>query len=189
MLHKAEEKLNQFSSEENEQAHPRLVAEILNRSSWEANEEIQDMWAGLLASACTSDGRDESNIIFVNILAQLTSLQAKILNYGCENAKKSIATAGWICTEGELILTLGVLRTISGCNDFHRLDRELDQLRNLGLIGQSGISGGFAPESTNADITPSGLALQMYVRCKGYIGDPIQFFHLASSSNTENTLK
>jgi hypothetical protein len=98
MLQKAEEKLLQYSPEEGKHAHPRLVAEILNKGSWEANEDVQDMWAGLLASACTNDGRDESNLIFINILAQLTSLQANILNYGCENAKKRITKAGWICS-------------------------------------------------------------------------------------------
>jgi hypothetical protein len=178
MLQKAEEKLNKFSPGEDKRAHPRLVAEILNRGSWEANEEVQDMWAGLLASACTNDGRDESNLLFINILAQLTSLQAKILNYGCENGKKVLTKAGWITSEQSLTVSLSDLRNITGCNDLHRLDRELDQLRNLGLIGCGMVGGGFGEYSTDADITPTGLALQMYVRCKGFTGDPSQFFGL-----------
>jgi hypothetical protein len=178
MLQKAEEILNKFSSGKDKHAHPRLVAEILNKGSWEANEEVQDMWAGLLASACTTDGSDESNLVFINILAQLTSLQAKILNYGCENAKKKLTEAGWITSGDMLTVCLAEIQTITGCNDFHRLDRELDQLRNLGLIGYGLAAGGFDQHSTDADITPTGLALQMYVRCKGFIGNPSEFFNL-----------
>jgi hypothetical protein len=180
MLQKAEEKLNRFSSGKDKHAHPRLVAEILNKGSWEADDEVQDMWAGLLASACTSDGCDESNLLFINILAQLTSLQAKLLNYGCENARKGLTEAGWIISQDMLTVRLAELKTITGCNDFHRLDRELDQLRNLGLIGYGVAAGGFGENSTDADITPTGLALQMYVRCKGFIGNPSEFFNLAT---------
>jgi hypothetical protein len=183
MLQKAEEKLNKFSPGKEKRAHPRLVAEILNKGSWEANEEVQDMWAGLLASACTNDGSDESNLVFINILAQLTSLQAKILNYGCENAKSVLTEAGWIMSGDSLTVCLAELRTITGCNDLHRLDRELDQLRNLGLIGYGMAAGGFGQHSTDADITPTGLALQMYVRCKGFIGDPSQFFGLGRAED------
>ena len=189
ILQKAEEKLNKFSSKEDKHAHPRLIAEILNKGSWVANAEIQDMWAGLLASACTNDGSDESNLIFINILAQLTSLQANILNYGCENAKKELAKAGWITSGDQLMVSLGELQTITGCSDFHRLDRELDQLRNFGLIGYGLGSGGFGPDSTDADISPTGLALQMYVRCKGFIGDPIEFFGLARTEGEKSKVK
>ncbi|MDP3259938.1 MAG: Abi-alpha family protein [Thermodesulfovibrionales bacterium] len=182
MLKKAEENLLGYSSEEGKHAPPRLVADILNKGSWVANEEVQDMWAGLLASACTNDGHDESNLIFINMLGQLTSLQAKILNFGCENAKKTLSKAGWLTSVEPLIVNLDKLQTITGCVDFHRLDRELDHLRNLGLIGHSGFGGGFDMNSTDAEITPTGLALQMYVRCKGFIGDPSTFLGLEKTN-------
>lgn len=181
LLQKAEEKLIKYNPEKDQHAHPRLVAEILNKGSWEANEEVQDMWAGLLASSCTKDDTDESNLLFINILSQLTSLQAKILNYVCENGRKTLSKAGWLQSADELVVHLDILQTITNCTDFHRLDRELDHLRNLGLIGQSGLGGGFGPDSTDADITPTGLALQMYVRCKGFIDDPSTFFELVKS--------
>jgi hypothetical protein len=177
MLHKAEEKLKNFSTVEGKSAHPRLVGEIINHGSWVENERIQDMWAGLLASACTEDGQDDSNLIFINILSQLTRVQASILNYSCENAEKNLSKAGWLTSETPLIVNLEELQEITGCTDFHRLDRELDYLRSFGLIGGSGIfGGGFGPDSTDADLTPTGLALQMYVRCQGFIGPPNEYF-------------
>lgn len=179
ILQKAEEKLNTHSSLEDKHAHPRLIAAILNNGSWEAKEDIQHMWAGLLASACTNDGDDESNLVFIGILAQLTSLQAHIVNYASENAEKGLTVAGWITAGGEVKVSLTQLQTITGCKDFHRLDRELDQLRNLGLIGYGALGGGFSSDSTEADITPTSLAIQMYVRCKGYTGTPSDYFGLS----------
>jgi hypothetical protein len=88
LLYKAEQKLNKFSSEKGKHTHPRIVGEILNHGSWVEKEDIQNMWAGLLASSCTEDGQDDSNLIFISILRQLTSLQASLLNYCCENSKR-----------------------------------------------------------------------------------------------------
>jgi hypothetical protein len=72
-----------------------------------------------------------------------------------------------------LLVELKIIEEITECSDFHRLDRELDHLRALELI-----NGGFDPDSTDADITPSALALQLYVRSQGYIGSPIDYFGL-----------
>jgi len=187
MLYKTEQKLNKFSTVEGKHAHPRLVAQILNHGSWVEKESVQDMWAGLLASACTDDGQDDSNLIFINILSKITSLQATILNYCCENAEKKLSKAGWIISETPLIIGLEKLHEITGCKDFHRLDRELDHLRSLELIGAGMSGGGFDPDSTDADLTPTGLALQMYVRCQGYIGPPNEYFGIekAEENNQE----
>jgi hypothetical protein len=72
-------------------------------------------------------------------------------------------------------MTLEQLQEISGVSDFHRLDRELDHMRCLGLFDR----GGFNPASTTADVSPSPLALQMYARCHGHPGDPLSFYGLA----------
>jgi len=185
MLQKAENKLNKFSTEEGKSAHPRLVGEILNHGSWVENEAVQDMWAGLLASACTEDGQDDSNLIFINILSQLTRVQAAVLNYGGENSKKILSKAGWITCEMPLIVNLEKLQDVTDSTDFHRLDRELDHLRSLELIGSNMSGGGFSPSSTDADLTPTGLALQMYVRCQGFIGPPNDYFGIENPNDKE----
>jgi Abortive infection alpha len=185
MLFKAEQKLKKFSTLEGKHAHPRLVADILNHGSWTEKDSIQNMWAGLLASACTDDGQDESNLIFIKILSQLTALEATILNYSCENSEKEVSKAGWITCREILVIDLEKLQEITGCMDFHRLDRELDHLRSLELIGGSG-HGGFSTESTDADITPSSLALQMYVRCQGFIGPPNEYFDINETWEAED---
>jgi hypothetical protein len=153
-------------------AHPRIVGQIIDTGSWTDSDEVQDLWSGLLASSCSPDGKDESNLIFTNLLAQLTSLQAKVLTYACENATKALSPANWIYAQ-ELRVDVELLRGITGNDDDYRLDRELDHLRALELI-----DGGFDFDTQRADITPTALALQLYVRCKGHRGDPRAFYGL-----------
>jgi hypothetical protein len=169
MLQKSEVKYNKFS-QESAYAHPRLVSGILDYSAWTDSENLQDMWAGLLASSCTPAGKDESNLIFINILSQLTSLQAKIVKYCCETTKKAISKGGWIHAEN-YYLELTKLEEIFQIEDLHRLDREMDHLRSLGIV-----EAGFMPDSKLAILTPTSLGLQMYVRCQGYAGSPLEFF-------------
>ena len=148
-----------------------MLSSIIEHVSWTDDEDIQEMWSGLLTSSCTKDGKDDSNLIFINTLSQLTNLQVKILNFACNNAKKYASIAGWIGAE-ELTLTIEKLQEVSQIEDFHRLDRELDHLRALDLLDD----GGFDPNSTDAIITPTPLALHLFVRCQGSFEDPIKYF-------------
>ena len=61
---------------------------------------------------------------------------------------------------------------ITGVDNIHRIDRELDSLSNMGLIPS--LSGGFdvsGPELV-ANICPTYLALSLYIRCQGSSLDP-----------------
>jgi hypothetical protein len=156
-------------------AHPRLVAAAIENGSWTDDKVIQEMWGGLLASSCTADGRDESNLIFINILSQLTSLQVRVLNYVCEKAEKEVIKSGVIFAKGVFYVKITDLKEIAGTHDIHRLDQELDYLRSLELI-QEGIS---YHNPDTANVTPSSLALNLYVRCQGFNGSAIEFFRLS----------
>jgi hypothetical protein len=169
-------------------AHPRIVGNIIESGSWSDSDEVQELWAGLLTSSCSPDGTDESNLIFTNLLSQLTSLQAKVISHACAKSDKEVTPAGWLFP-GKISLPLDQIVELTAVTDIHRLDRELDHLRALDLI-----SGGFETHSRIADITPTPLALHMYARCKGHSGDPCLFYGVAwnapaarkeSSSNTQ----
>ena len=114
-------------------APPRIVAKILDESSWVDDSYVQDMWAGLLASSCSEVGDDDSNLLFLNTLANMTKAQASMLNYFCDNVKIFAAENGLPWTE-ELSLTPSQLMEISGISDIHRLDREVDHMRGMELI-------------------------------------------------------
>lgn len=167
---KAEKNLIEFDKDGKLHAHPRLIMKIFLEGSWSDKDEVQEMWAGLLASSCTEDGKDESNILFINILSQITAAQATIINYSCKNCKKQVSEAGWIMAY-PFSISLEDLKKITGLTDVHRIDRELDHLKSLELIG-----GGFHYASTTADITPTSISLQMYVRCQGFVGSPLEYF-------------
>ncbi len=174
ILLKAKEQLLNADAPSNVHAHPRLVRGILEEGSWIEDPVVQDMWSGLLSSSCTETGDDDSNLVFVNLLSSLTRLQARLLKYVCENAPKSAAQNGLIQPE-QIIVTLDTLMEITGEADIHRLDREMDYLREVGLL-----QGGFKSysSSTNALVTPSGIALHMYVRCQGSRTSPTDYFGL-----------
>jgi hypothetical protein len=154
-------------------AHPRIVAGVIELGSWSDAEEVQEMWAGLLTSACTADGRDDSNLMFLDILSKLTVSQARLFQYICLHATKIVTPAGWI-SANHFSMTLDDLKRVTGLTDFHRIDLELDHLRAVGLLPELG--GGFTNDSTQANMTPTALALQMFARCQGSITDPLSFF-------------
>jgi hypothetical protein len=158
-------------------AHPRLVMRIVEDGSWADDEIVQRMWGGLLASACSDDGRDESNLLFVNLLTQLTSSQVRILKHACEVSKKVLTPSGFIAFVDNLQVSFEELTQISGINDFHRLDRELDHMRSVGLLDLSGGFQSFAVARA-ALITPTTLATQLCARGAGFRGPPEEFFRV-----------
>jgi len=166
---------------EHRHAPPRLINESLNHASWADSEEVQQMWAGLLASSCTADGRNDSNWIFINLLGQLTEMQARVLKAACETATKNIQPNGLIGGEA-LYQTATELVALTECADIQRIDRELDHLRALGLI-QFGFLGGLSTELL-ADIRPTPLALHLYVRAQGSLQNPIEYFDLKRDEAT-----
>jgi hypothetical protein len=173
ILDKAKGKLHFENEELKIQAHPRVALAIIDYGSLNDNDEIQEMWAGLFASSCTKDGQEDENLIFVDLLKQLTVAEARILKYSSESSRKIIYKNGLIIGE-HLTLDCKTLMDISGINEIHRLDRELDHLRSLELIGSGIGSGGFSAddESLIADISPTALALNLYVKSQGHNTDP-----------------
>jgi hypothetical protein len=174
IANKAEQKL-EVPGGDSLHGHPRLVGLILEQGSWVEVSEVQEMWAGLLASSCSEDGRDDSNLMFVDLLSRLSTSQARLLNYACRAAGAQAAPNGLLIASSYVVMTLDDLKDVSGLTDLHRLDRELDHLRDLGLMHPKS---GFGVQSaeTMASVTPSPLALQMFARLNGHRGDPLTFF-------------
>jgi hypothetical protein len=114
-------------------AHPRIIYESIEKGSWADSPLMQNLWAGLLASSCTEDGKDESNLIFINLLAQLTSSQGVIIKHVCENAKIGKSPGGWLNSEN-FQLDVEFLQALTGIDDVYQIDHELDHLRGLELI-------------------------------------------------------
>lgn len=166
------------------QAHPRIVSAIFDQGSWSDDESVQKLWGGLLASSCTETGTNQDNLIFINLLTQLTPSEVKLIQYACEKSVKLKSSMGLIFAHDGLNVSANEALAISGLKDIHRLDLELDHLRDLGLLRLTG-GFSFSPEDsagnlndTPASLTPSAKALQFYARCNGFNGPATDFYGL-----------
>ena len=96
IANKAERKLKANTVAKNVQANPQVVAKAIEAGSWIEDDLVQEMWAGLIASACTEDGKDDSNLVFVQSLGQLTATEARLIKFLCENSKFYRDSDGWV---------------------------------------------------------------------------------------------
>ena len=142
-------------SSDGDHAHPRVVCAILESGSWTDDDQMQSMWAALLANSCNGDGTDQGNTLFINILQQLMPTEARLLKWSVENSKVRLAEGGWLDTD-EIIINLKLLRQITGLNDPQRIDREIDHMRSLGLLTEDS---GFDLDSTDAIVEVAALGL------------------------------
>lgn len=172
MLEKAKRKLDFQNDRFELKSHPRIGLSIIESSSLIDNDFVLELWAGLFASSCTLDGQDDENLIFVDILKSLTTAQAKIIQYAVENSRKVLHPNGLVTADGKLNVHADDLKKITGVNNIHRIDRELDSLNYMGLTPQ--LSGGFSNDGPDliANICPTYLALSLYIRCQGSSDDP-----------------
>jgi hypothetical protein len=181
---KAEARMKALGIGDGVSVHPRLGIAIIDQSSWTDDDGLQDMWAGLLVSSATPDGRDESNLIFTDLLGRMTAAQARVLKFICDGAQKGRTRSGLILPTSGAVLPVAGAMAVTKLADIHQLDRELDHLRTIGLL-----SGGMNPAESAAEgdppppveLAPTPLALQMYARCQG-ARDPLEFYGLKDAT-------
>jgi hypothetical protein len=173
ILNRAEEKLKLEQGEKEVAAQPRIVAEIIEKGTWIEDSEVQDLWAGLLSSSCSEDGDDDSNLIFLNILGQLTKSEAKILKYLCGHSDVQwYAPMAFLILDSacdpEAYLRVAEYGPIGEVEAFHRLEFEFHHLNSLDLVV------GGPNQSVYLKVT--SLALSLYVRCMGSRQLPYEYF-------------
>jgi hypothetical protein len=174
MLEKAKGKLEYENGSLEVKSHPRVAISIIEKSSYIDDEIVQEMWAGLFASSCNKDGQDDENLIFIDLLQKLTFSQAKILNYSIINSRKILFPNSLVLAD-EFTVHCDEIKKITGINDIHRIDIELDYLRTLGLIDET--SGGFDVDNELiANLQPSYLALSLFVKSQGSSDNPDIFW-------------
>jgi hypothetical protein len=171
ILQDAKAMLEKRGSLDNMKSHPRIAVKVIEEGSLIEDPDLQKMWAGLLASSCTKDGTDETNLIFVNILAQLSSSQAKIINLPfIEGNYARYQHDGSEYTD--IKKERSELINYTGLPNWGMLKRELGHLNSLGLINYSLSSN---PQRTLIRIHYDEAALRLYARCQGYTGTLQQF--------------
>jgi len=150
---------------DNMRAHPQIVADILKDGSWSNDDLIQQLWAGLLASCCTLDGLDESNRRFIELLTQVTEIQARILVAGCRRSNEPGSGITGKPPQ-EIIIMPEEMIQITGITDLYRNATDLSYLFNFGLLNKVFDFTTYLPKD-NFNITPSSLGLELYKVCRG----------------------
>ena len=102
-----------------------------------------------------------------------------MLRFAVEQAPPKNVSSYDLIVPQELMVPIDKLGAAFATHDMQRLDRELDHLCGLGLIGfgsPGGIPLGFGTDY--AVLTPSPLALHLYVRAQGSKSSPATFWNL-----------
>ena len=164
----AEELLTLEADNSRFHADPAVVQRILEDGSWAETGWIQHYWAGLLATSCMAEETMHSDLKFVSLLSQITTIQARIFAGSCLLAAKSVGRFGSVplhpltCSAKELV-------KIAETHDRVHIERDIQHLVGLGLIEKS-VKWKFFSLLDQAVITPTELALELYARCHGLRG-------------------
>ena len=148
--------------------HPDIVVGVVDGGSWADSEWMQELWAGLLAASGTVDGCDDTNIVFVNLLSQLSSIQARVLAAVCEKAV-TVNSGNWVVSSEKIFSTAEEMARMAGSHDMLKVHRSLAQLAEFGLLEKS-VRASFVSEREGATTTPTALGLRMYSHCLGRRG-------------------
>ncbi|HEX4284269.1 MAG TPA: PilZ domain-containing protein [Terracidiphilus sp.] len=147
-------------------AHPDLILRILEHGSWVDVDWLQDLWAGLLATSCTFEGQDESNLVYINLLSRLAPLPTQILAMACAKAVQSMTESARpalpACSAEEIA-------SITRSNNLMKIYKSIGELSELGLMEKNPRTVSPAnPEAAKA--LPTQLGLNMFARCNGQRG-------------------
>jgi hypothetical protein len=161
---KAERFLAQESNADCMVAHPDLTLRILEHGSWVDTEWLQELWAGLLATSCTFEGQDESNLVYINLLSKLAPLPTQILTMACAKATQAMLQS--TASPNLQAISAEEMARITRSNNLTKIYRSIAELSDLGLLEKN------ARSASNANLgaakaKPTHLGLQMYARCSG----------------------
>jgi len=151
------------------QCDPRLMINIIEKASLCSDELMQDMWARLLASSCSNNSND-TNLIYVHILDQITACEANILNFICSDNEIVNDKDGTRVISTQKEYPLSELIERGHFQNFQDMEQQLDHMISLGLIpiaiAVDGGEYGKVEEKTKTmylSFTPIGVAI--YEKC------------------------
>ncbi|KJG10174.1 hypothetical protein C0W96_06570 [Photobacterium kishitanii] len=204
---KSQEIINKTGIKISGKANLRVLKEVFEEASWVEDPKIQDMWAGLLATASSHTSKTDDSLLYIEKLKSLTSFQARLLEFICSSPD---CFKGEIIYESEFrphknwggifafnykdILNLypeDLSTFVPICNITH--EEILNDSKNHGIaIGRlmpqikSMVDSGlfFVAETLKIEdesyieIIPTYTGIDLYMRCLGYQLYPLQSFLL-----------
>lgn len=151
-----------------------IVLRVVQEGSWAEDRSAQQLWAGILATACTLMGDDESNLPYLDLLAELATVDTRLYLEACTKSPKVFATNGAVSAQ-TLMRTADEMMKVTGVHDLAKIDRNLLQLSILGLLEPRNKAKYFSFDQV-ANLTPTALGLELFARCHGHRGAPHEYF-------------
>ncbi len=123
-----------------EKVSPRVIAAIADPASYCEDDTLQSMWAGLIAGSRCTDGKEDHNLIFIDILEALSVFQARLVNALYDNESFSMGDTKRLRQHGATVLASPLGEEGIGClslalgtvlslhPQFGTLDKELESL-------------------------------------------------------------
>jgi hypothetical protein len=151
-----------------------VVIRVIKEGSWADDPATQNLWAGILVTACTATGDDDSNLPYIDLLAEMATVDTRLYVEACSKATKIFATNGAVSAQ-PLMRTADEMIHLTGTKDLSKIDRNILQLSILGLLEPREKAKYFSFAQT-ANLTPTALGLELYARCQGHRGAPFEYY-------------
>ncbi|HTW78922.1 MAG TPA: PilZ domain-containing protein [Terracidiphilus sp.] len=164
IAHSADKLLDADPNAGNLRAHPKLIAHLLREGSWSNSVQQKQLWVGLLVNSCVPQGADDANMIFADMLVNITPVQAVIFIEGCNRALSAMQETDAAPRE-RIVLSPHDLSEVTHMYDVARLATDVAYLYNLGLIDRLFDFTSYV-ETENFDITPSSVGIDLFRRCR-----------------------
>jgi hypothetical protein len=174
ITHRAEAMLAAERDFDRLRAPQSVVMRVVQDGSWADDGVTQQLWAGILATACTLMGDDESNLPYMDMLCELATIDGRIFTTACTKSQKVFATSGAVSAQ-PLICSPQDLMQIAGAHDLMKIDRNIFQLANLGLL-EPRVKSKYFNFEQDANLTPTALGLELFARCQGHRGAPHEYY-------------
>jgi len=160
-------------------ASKEIVLHVTENGSWSDAQLTQGFWAGLLAASCKAGEADQSMMEYLETLSEMATMHSRIFAAACTRATKLVGQNSSL-SASPLVCTAAELEEIADAHDFLRIDRNLTQLSDMGLLEKRVKSKYFVP-TEDANVTPTSRGLEMYARCHGFLGPVHEFYGLTAS--------
>ncbi|MGP8254008.1 MAG: PilZ domain-containing protein [Terracidiphilus sp.] len=145
-------------------ADPKLVAHMLREGSWSHSDPQKQLWIGLFANSCAPEGWDDSNMVFADMLVNVTPVQATIFIEGCNRSLQSMQDAD-TAPPHRIVLSPHGMIELTRMYDLTRIATDVAYLYNLGAIDRLFDFTSYV-ETENFDITPSSVGIDLFRRCR-----------------------
>lgn len=160
-------------------ADPALILRILEVGSCLDEEGMRNQWAGLLSVCCRADGPSDADLLLVDLFAQLTTAQVRIVTSICARARQGLADGGVFSAVPTGFKTEELAFGISLREA--QIERDLEILSEIGLVRKGFDDSRALLMSDTIELAPTALALELDCRCHGHRGKPEEFYEKSSN--------